>query len=114
MSLNLTSNVCKGERSVAHAFWPDRSTGGEAALVGVAWFAVEVRVARLRGEESVNCATAVSGSGNCFGWLRVWTMFATGLALVQKRFERWWERYRGCDAEVRSGWKWALLELKAA
>lgn len=50
--------------------------GGETALVGEAWFALEARVARLRGEESCDTAVAVSGSGNSFGWFRVATMFA--------------------------------------
>ena len=40
---------------------------GEVVFVGEAWFAVEVRVARLRGESCVACAVAVSGSGNSWG-----------------------------------------------
>ena len=82
--------------------------GGDTALldvgVGDAWLAVEVRVPRLRGEESVDCAwaiaVAVSGSGNSLGWLRVATMFATDIELFIKVFGCRLRRYRKCDAEV--------------
>ena len=48
--------------------------GGEAgAFVGLEWFAVDVLVARFRGDTS---CIAVSGSGNSLGWFRVATMFA--------------------------------------
>jgi hypothetical protein len=83
-------------------------SGGETAFVGVgdAWLAVEVRVARLRGEESVDCAwaiaVAVSGSGNSLGWLRVATMFATGIEVFKSVYECRVRGYRKCDAEVRS------------
>ena len=49
--------------------------GGDAVFVGLAWFAVDVRVARLRGEDSCAIAVAVSGSGNSLGWFRVATIF---------------------------------------
>ena len=83
-------------------------SGGDTALldvgVGDAWLAVEVRVPRLRGEESVDCAwaiaVAVSGSGNSLGWLRVATMFATDIELFIKVFGCRLRRYRKCDAEV--------------
>ena len=87
--------------------------GGETAFVGVAWLAVEVRVARFLvpsqnmtvslllvmsqngytyhtylGDESVDwaIAAAVSGSGNSLGWLRVATIFATRFRLALKRY----------------------------
>lgn len=59
--------------------------GGETAVVGVAWFAIEVRVARLRGELSAvdwAIAAAVFGSGNSFGWFRVATILATQFPVV--------------------------------
>ena len=94
--------------------------GGETAFVGVAWFAVDVRVARFRGEESVDCAVAVSGSGNSLGCPLVATILATEVMLFIMRFKRRSPRYCECDAEVRSvyaglgAWKWALLELDSA
>ena len=42
--------------------------GGRATFVGLVWLAVDVRVARFRGDScAVAVATAVSGSGNSWG-----------------------------------------------
>jgi len=74
--------VSSGAREAVDARVLVSVRGGDAAstLVGLVWFAVEVRVARLRGEDScavaVAVATAVSGSGNSFGWFRVATIVA--------------------------------------
>lgn len=54
--------------------------GGDVDLVGVAWFAVEVRVARLRGED---VALAIWGSSKSVGWFRVPTILATTIIVFE-------------------------------
>ena len=46
-------------------------------VVAFASFALDVRVARLRGEDELGVAVADSGSGKSLGWFRVATMLAT-------------------------------------